>query len=295
METKFSIEHYWNDWTEKLIPWILTHGIRILLVVAAAYALNYVIRRVVAKIVRVSVTVDHHQTEAAEKKREDTLIQIFSWGIRVVLSMMVIMIIMHEIGLPIGPMLAGAGILGIAVGFGGQYLIRDFFTGFFMILENQYRIGDAVSLDQTTGVVENISLRMTTLRDLDGTLHHVPHGDIKRVANMSMDFARINLNVRVSYQTRLEHAIEVINKTGQELAADPAWRDLIINPPQFLRVDDFLETGVVLKVLGETVPSRQWEVSGELRRRIKVAFDREGIEIPALLPRAQQPLKDIEE
>ena len=260
METKLNIENYWQSWTENIVPWLLTHGIRILFVIIIAYVLNYVISRVVAKIVRMSVTADRHQSEAAEQKREQTLIQIFSWSIKVVFILMVIMIIMHEIGLPIGPMLAGAGILGIAVGFGGQYLIRDFFTGFFMILENQYRIGDAVSLDQTTGIVENISLRMTTLRDLDGTLHHVPHGDIKRVANMSMDFARINLNVRVSYQTQLENAIEVINRTGIQLAMDPEWSASILKAPQFLRVEDFLETGVVLKVLGETIPLKQWDV-----------------------------------
>ena len=186
------------------------------------------------------------------------------------LLLIVIMAILNEMGLSVGPLLAGAGILGLAVGFGGQYLIRDFFTGFFMIIENQYRIGDAVSL------------RMTTLRDLDGTVHFVPHGDIKRVANLSMDFARINLNVRVAYQTHLEKAIEVINTTGMELATDPLWKEFIIKPPQFLRVEDFLESGVVLKILGETVPLKQWEVTGELRKRIKFSFEREGIEMPTL-------------
>jgi small conductance mechanosensitive channel len=198
------------------------------------------------------------------------------------LVLIVIMMVLNEIGLSVGPLLAGAGILGLAVGFGGQYLIRDFFTGFFMIIENQYRIGDVVSLDQTSGLVENISLRMTTLRDLDGTVHYVPHGDIKRVANLSMDFARINLNVRVAYQTHLEKAIEVINNTGNELAADPQWKAYILKAPQFLRVDDFIESGVVLKILGETVPLKQWEVTGELRKRIKVAFEKNGIEMPSL-------------
>ncbi|HQW04151.1 MAG TPA: mechanosensitive ion channel, partial [Saprospiraceae bacterium] len=258
MDTKFKIEGYWNEWGSKLLPWILTHGLRILLIIAAAYVIYYIARRVITKIVRVSVTADYHQSEIAERKREETLIQIFTWSIRVMLLLIVIIAILNEMGLSVGPLLAGAGILGLAVGFGGQYLIRDFFTGFFMIIENQYRIGDAVSLDQTSGVVENISLRMTTLRDLDGTVHFVPHGDIKRVANLSMDFARINLNVRVAYQTHLEKAIEVINTTGMELATDPLWKEFIIKPPQFLRVEDFLESGVVLKILGETVPLKQW-------------------------------------
>lgn len=289
MNTKFNIEGYWNDWSVNLLPWLLTHGFRILLMIVVAYAFNYLARRVIVKLVRVSVTADRHQTPLAEEKREETLIQIFSWSMRVFLVLIVFMLVMNEMGLSIGPMLAGAGILGLAVGFGGQYLIRDFFTGFFMIIENQYRIGDVVSLDQTSGLVENISLRMTTLRDLDGTVHYVPHGDIKRVSNLSMDFARINLNVRVAYNTHLEKAIEAINKTGNELGADPLWKEYIIKPPQFLRVDDFLETGVVLKILGETVPLKQWDITGELRKRIKVAFEKEGIEMPSL-QRIMNPL-----
>ena len=282
MESKFNFQAYWNDWIDKLIPWLLTHGIRIVILILLAYVFNFLASRLIIKIIRVSVTSDYHQSVVAEKKRENTLIQIFTWSARVFIVILVMMLILNEFGLPVGPMIAGAGILGLAVGFGGQYLIRDFITGFFMILENQYRIGDAVSLDETHGIVENISLRMTTLRDLDGTLHHVPHGDIKRVANLSMDFARINLNVRVTYQTKLEDAINVINKTGLELASDPLWKGYITKPPAFLRVDDFLESGIVLKILGETVPLKQWEVTGELRKRIKVSFENEGIEMPTL-------------
>ena len=294
MDTTFSIKAYWSEWSGKILPWLFTHGLRIVLIVVAAYVINHLAKRFIEKIVRMSVTIDRHQTEAAEKKREETLIKIFSWSVRILLMLVVIMLALNEIGLSIGPMLAGAGILGLAVGFGGQYLIRDFFTGFFMILENQYRIGDAVKLDQTSGLVEDISLRMTTLRDLDGTVHYVPHGDIKRVANLSMDFARINLNVRVAYQTHLEHAIDVINQTGLELAADEAWKPFIIKPPAFLRVDDFLDTGVVLKILGETVPLQQWDVTGELRKRIKVAFEREGIEMPSI-QRMSNPFTPREE
>lgn len=274
------MKNNWSDWLSQIWPWTLDHGPRIVIILGGAYLVHFLAKRFIEKLVRVTVTVDTHLTEAAEKKREETLITIFIWSERVVLVLMVIMLLLHEINIPIGPMLAGAGILGLAVGFGGQYLIRDFFTGFFMILENQYRIGDYVGLDQTNGIVENISLRMTTLRDTDGTVHHVPHGDIKRVANFSKDFARINLNIRIGYHTNLEKVIEVVNRTGRELAADPAWAETIIKVPVFLRVDDFQESGIVIKILGETLPLRQWDVTGELRKRLKVAFDREGIEIP---------------
>lgn len=282
MSDRYNLQEYWDNFVVSIIPWILTHGLAILFILLGAYVLNFLAKQFIRKIVRVSVTSRSHESELSEQKREQTLIQIFTWSVRIVLMILVVMLVLDEIGLPVGPMIAGAGILGLAVGFGGQYLIRDFFTGFFMILENQYRIGDVVSLDQTSGAVENISLRMTTLRDMDGTVHHVPHGDIKRVANLSMDFARINLNVRVAYQTQLEKAIEVINQTGQELADDPAYKVFIIKPPQFLRVDDFLDTGVVLKIVGETIPGKQWELTGELRKRIKFAFENDGIEMPSM-------------
>lgn len=137
-----------------------------------------------------------------------------------------------------------------------------------------------VNFDNVGGLVEEISLRMTTLRDLDGTVHHVPHGDIKKVSNLSKNFARVNLNIGVAYNTNLEHVIEVVNRTGNELAQDKQYKPLIIQPPQFLRVDDFADSAIVIKILGETKPLKQWEVTGEFRKRIKIAFDKEGIEIP---------------
>ncbi|HEY8933879.1 MAG TPA: mechanosensitive ion channel domain-containing protein, partial [Cyclobacteriaceae bacterium] len=158
--------------------------------------------------------------------------------------------------------------------------IRDIISGLFIILENQYRIGDVVSFDNTSGLVEDISLRMTTLRDMDGTVHHVPHGEIKKVSNLSKKFARVNLNVGIGYDTKLEHVIEVVNRVGQQLADDPEWKDYIIAPPQFLRVDDFGDSAIIIKILGDTMPLKQWDVTGELRRRILIEFNAEGIQIP---------------
>ena len=168
----------------------------------------------------------------------------------------------------------------VALGFGGQYLIRDLIGGLFIIMENQYRIGDVVCFDGTCGLVEDISLRMTTLRDLDGTVHHVPHGEIKKTSNLSKYFARVNLNVGISYNANLEQVISVVNKVGKELAEDSEWKEHILKPPQFLRVDDFGDSAIMIKILGETKPLKQWDVAGELRKRIKIAFDREKIEIP---------------
>ena len=269
-----------NYWSELILPWLLNHGIRIVIIIIGGYVLNMLLKRFIVRFVRVTVTADNHQSVEAEKKREDTLIRIFTWSAAVIILIVGIMMVLQEMGVPIGPILAGAGIVGLAVGFGGQYLIRDLITGFFMILENQYRIGDVVIFDQTEGTVEDISLRMTTLRDMNGTVHHVPHGDIRRVSNLSKNFARINLNINVTYQAELDHIIRILNDVGQNLSDDPKYKDMIIKPPQFLRVEDFTESAMTLKIVGETLPNRQWEITGELRRRIKQAFDKEGIEIP---------------
>jgi small conductance mechanosensitive channel len=188
--------------------------------------------------------------------------------------------ILQEIGIEIGPILAGAGIVGLAFGFGGQYLIRDIISGLFIILESQYRIGDVVVLDNTRGAVENISLRMTTLRDMDGTVHHIPHGEIKKVSNHAKQFGRINLNIGVAYDTNLEHLIKVVNQTGLEFFQDAQWSEFIITPPQFLRVDEFAASSIIFKIVGDTKALKQWEIAGELRKRIKIAFDKNGIEFP---------------
>lgn len=268
------------NWSALIIPWLLTHGLKILFIIIATYVLNRFLKRFIDKIVRVAVVSNKHQSRDAEHKREDTLISIFTWTCRIVLLFVAALMVLQEFGIPIAPILAGAGIVGLAVGFGGQYLIRDIISGFFIILENQYRLGDVVTIDETGGLVEDISLRMTTLRDLDGTVHHIPHGEIKKVSNLSKDFARVNLNIGIAYNSNLDRVIKIVNSVGDELSEDPYWKELIIKSPQFLRVDDFADSSIVLKILGETQPLKQWEVTGELRKRIKIVFDKEGIEIP---------------
>jgi len=219
-------------------------------------------------------------TVEAERQREDTLIRIFNGAKGIVILVIAVLTILKEAGLDIGPMLAGAGIVGLAVGFGGQYMIRDIISGLFIILENQYRIGDVITINDKGGVVEDISLRKTTLRDINGTVHHIPHGEIKIVSNQSKDFARVNIDIGIAYNSNLEKVIRVVNQTGEELARDPYFKELIINPPKFLRINEFADSAIIIKILGDTKPLKQWEVAGELRKRLKTAFDREGIEIP---------------
>ncbi len=267
-------------WGKYIAPWLVEHGIKILIIIVGVYLLNYFSRRFVKRIVRVTVARDKSVSTEAENKREDTLVRVFTWTIRVLLFVLGVIMVIDEIGVSVGPILAGAGIVGLAVGFGGQYLIRDIISGFFIILENQYRIGDVINVNDTSGLVEDISLRMTTLRDMDGTVHFIPHGEIKKVSNLSKIFARVNLNINIGYSSNLERVIDVVNKIGQEMADDPQWKDSLLTPPQFLRINDFVDSAMVIKIVADTKPLKQWDITAELRKRLKIAFDREGIEIP---------------
>ncbi|MEL1242033.1 mechanosensitive ion channel family protein [Flavobacterium flavipallidum] len=269
-----------NKYSELLIPWLLTSGIKIIFIISIAFFLNKILIRFIEKAVRIAVRPDKYSSKEAEEKRENTLIQIFATSSKIAILCISSLMVLEEFGIEIGPILAAAGIVGLAFGFGGQYLIRDIISGLFIILENQYRVGDIVNLDLASGKVEQISLRKTTLRDIDGTVHHIPHGEVKRVSNLSNEFSRININVGVSYNSDIEHVISTINKIGNDLANDPQWKEFIIQPPQFLRIDEFADSSIVLKILGESLPDKKWDLTGELRKRIKITFDKEGIEIP---------------
>jgi len=273
------MDSFFTTFYEPSSAWLATHGVRIVVIVLGALCIQLVSRRLVGQMIRRLVG-QGYGTKLAEEKRENTLIQVADGTIVVLVWLIAALMLLSEFGIAIGPVLAAAGVAGLAIGFGGQYLIRDLISGAFVILENQYRTGDVVCFGTTCGLVECITLRMTTLRDLDGTVHHVPHGEIKTVSNLSKGFSRVNLNIGISYASNLEHVIEVVNRVGQELAEDPFWKEQIMTPPVFLRVEEFAESAVIIKILGDTLPIKQWDVAGELRKRLKVAFDKEGIEIP---------------
>jgi len=198
-----------------------------------------------------------------------------------------------EFDIDIGPAVAGLGVVGIAVGFGAQTLIRDWLAGVFIILENQYSHGDIVQIAGVDGVVEDISLRRTMLRDLSGTVHTVPNGQVGVASNLSRGWARVNLDVAVAYDTDIERASELINRVGTALADDPEWGPRIIEPPQVLRINSLDDSGVTLKILGQVRPAEQWAVAGELRKRLLATFAAEGVEIPfphrVLISRPTQP------
>lgn len=269
-----------STWNELLMQWLLVHGLKIVLIIVGAFILDRVGKKFIDRAVRIAVDGTKYSSREAELKREETLIRIFVITLNVIVVLTTSLMVLQEMGVQVAPLLAGAGIVGLAFGFGGQYLIRDLISGMFIIMENQYRIGDVVSFGPVAGVVEDITLRMTTLRDMDGTVHHVPHGEIKLVSNMSKTFAKVNINIGVAYNANLDAVIAVINKVGQDMAKSKEYKGLIKVAPQFLRVDSFGDSAIMLKISGETAPSKQWEVSGAFRKLLKEAFDKEGIEIP---------------
>jgi len=264
--------------------WISNNTSTIISIVAiliAAYLVNVFGGLVVKNAVRKAIKGSAHTSQLEERKREDTIINIITGAMTLLIWPMALLIIISQLGVNIAPLIAGAGILGLAVGFGAQSMVKDVINGLFIIAENQYRVGDVVKLNDTSiGVVENITLRATVLRDLDGIVYTLPNGNIELTANYSKERSGINLDIGVSYDADLEKVIRVINKVGKELTGHDDWKSQIIETPQFLRVEDFADSAVILKITGTVQPLKQWAVTGELRKRLKIAFDKEGIEIP---------------
>ena len=268
--------------SETIQRWFLEQGAGILVLLLVGVGLWFALEKFLPPMVRRAVVKTKGESKEGIEKRRHTLLSIFMGIGKTVIVITVVFMILSELNIPIAPVLAGLGVAGIAVGFGAQYLIRDFISGTFIILENQYRVGDVAKIADIAGLVEEISLRKTVLRDLDGIVHHVPNGEIRVASNYTRHFARVNLNISVAYGTDLDHAISVINRVGQELAEDENWGNLIKSAPQVLRVDNLGDSGIDIKILGDVKPLQQWAVTGELRKRVKKAFDEEGIEIPWL-------------
>lgn len=188
--------------------------------------------------------------------------------------------VLGQIGVNLGPIIAGAGIAGVALGFGAQSMVKDFLTGFFILVEDQLGVGDIVDLSHAVGTVEEVSLRATRIRDINGTLWHIPNGQIDRVGNLSQDWSRALLDISVAYNTEVDVAQRVIKETADAMWRDPDWVGLIVEEPEVWGVENFGPDAIDIRLVVKTVPAEQWGVTRELRRRIWQAFDVNGIEIP---------------
>jgi moderate conductance mechanosensitive channel len=214
------------------------------------------------------------------EKRIETIGGFGSAVVRAFVVLIAAVMVLRELNLDVGPAVAGLGVVGIAVGFGAQSLVRDYFGGALILVENQFSKGDVISIAGVSGVVEDFSLRRTTLRDLDGVVHTVPNGEIKVASNRTRIWSRINIDVTVAYGTDIDRATEVVDGVGATMLADPDWHRRVLEAPHVERVEALGEYGVTLKVLGTVRATEQWAASGELRKRLLAAFAANDIRIP---------------
>jgi small conductance mechanosensitive channel len=213
-------------------------------------------------------------------KRVDTLVRLIRQGVHLTLWIIVGLIILKELGVEIGPILAGAGILGLAIGFGAQNLVRDIISGFFFILENQVRVGDVAVINGTGGIVEEINFRTIVLRDLSGVVHVFPNGTVNTLSNMTNEWSAYVFEIGVAYKESTDRVTEVMREVFAGMQEDETYGALILEDPEIMGVDKFADSAVIIKGRIKTKPIRQWMVGREFLRRIKYAFDEKGIEIP---------------
>ncbi len=218
-------------------------------------------------------------SEEDVKKRQDTLVSMANAVWRVLVWLTVAFTILGRFGIDLAPLLAGASVLGVAIGFGSQSLIKDFLSGLFIILENQYRVGDVVQLDGASGTVEQISIRTTIVRDNDGSVHYIPNGMVTHSINKTMGFSKVNMSISVKPQTDVDKLADVINKVGTDMMKDAKWGKKIIDPPHFLSIGAFNDSTLEVKIIGKTQPTSQLSVTGELRKRLLLAFKTHKIDL----------------
>ena len=264
--------------TDALIP--------IALIIVFVYAAIRLARLFVHGIVKTLLDREASEGTAQElsavelKKRMDTLDALGGRTLQAFIVMIGGLMVLGRIGLDIGPAIAGLGVVGIAVGFGAQSLVKDYLNGALILIENQFGKGDVVRVAGVDGTVEDFTLRRTTLRDLDGVVHTIPNGEIRVASNLTRVWARINQDVTVAYGTDIDKAIAVVDKVGGEMAGDPAWKRRVLEAPRVERVEALAEYGVTLKVLGTVRAADQWAAGGDFRKRLLAAFKANGIEIP---------------
>jgi small conductance mechanosensitive channel len=284
----------WAEASDKLLA-VPAH---ILLILGVAFVANLLVRRAIKRLTGKIVDPDAQERLRSLKRKAPTAIvdtgslslrsaaraQTLAQVLRSIASALIwataVTMILGELGVSLGPLIAGAGIAGVAIGFGAQSLVKDFLSGIFMLIEDQYGVGDIIDAGDATGTVEAVTLRTTRLRDVNGTVWHIPNGSITRVGNMSQQWARALLDVEVAYGTDLDHAQAVLKRVADSLWNDPAWHGKILEEPEVWGVENLGPDAIVLRLVIKTRPAEQFPVLRELRRRLADAFLEEGIEVP---------------
>lgn len=262
-----------------LTSWLTTSGIKIVGILIGLVILSQM-SRWIAKWMEKFVYEKDPLRASEAKKRVHTLGNILRHAFLIVITFVAVLMILGELGIQLGPLLATAGIGALAIGFGAQSLVKDVISGFFIILENQYRIGDVIEVSGVSGLVESVSLRRTVLRDLRGRVHTIPNGEIKVVSNLSKEWSRSVLDIGISYSEDIDKVIDLLSQIGKELESEEPYKSAILESLQILGVEKFDEFQLVIRMMVKTAPLKQWEVERELRRRIKIRFDEKGIQMP---------------
>lgn len=284
----------WAEATE-----LLDSPLRVLLIFVVAWVVNRLVRRAikrftdeigdpdsVEKLRKVKrrapqAIVDTGSLSLRSAARAQTLAQVLRSVASIAIWSIAVVMMLGELGVNLGPLIAGAGIAGVAIGFGAQSLVKDFLSGMFMLIEDQYGVGDIIDAGEASGTVEGVTLRTTRLRDVNGTVWHIPNGTIQRVGNKSQQWARALLDVNVTYGTDVDDAQNVIKAVADGLWNDETWQGRVLEEPEVWGIEELGPDGIVIRLVIKTQPSAQFGVMRELRRRITEAFYREGIEIPS--------------
>jgi small-conductance mechanosensitive channel len=264
-----------ENFIDILVEWTLNHGIRIFLILTGMIILLMLVKLVTKKIFK-----SLHFKDQEQIKRRDTLTSVFQFIFKVIIITIALVTILSELQIEIGPILAAAGILGLAVGFGAQSLVKDIISGFFILLTDQIRIGDVVEIAGKAGVVEGLNLRMVTLRDLSGNVHYVPNGEITVVTNMTKGYSRYVFEIGVAYRENVDEVTAIMRQVDAEIREDPDFKDDILEPLEILGLDAFGDSAIIIKARIMTKPIQQWRIGREFKRRLKIHFDKNGIEIP---------------
>ena len=257
--------------------WALTTGIKIILVVVLTLILIKVIKVASSRLSSVFLK---KRTDEESEKRAKTLTSVIQNFLIILVLVVAVITIIGQLGIEIAPLLATAGIAGVAIGFAGQSLIKDFINGFFFLLWDQIRVGDYVQLSEKRGLVEMINLKMTIIRDFNGNVHYIPNGTIDVVTNMTKDYSRYLFEIGVAYRENVDEVIDIIKEIDNELRKDPNFKEDILEPIEIFGLDEFADSALIIKARTMTKPLKQWRIKREFNKRLKKKFDEKDIEIP---------------
>ncbi len=259
---------------------IATSLLRVLLITLASFLGYIAVTRATRKAVEARIPLIKEENRQRLSARATTITSALSQVIKVAVVVLALLAILAEVGVQIAPMLAAVGVVGLALGFAAQGIVRDYIHGIFILIEDWYRVGDWIKIDSDEGEVEEISLRRTVLRNMDGTLMIRPNSSVVTASNMTRDLARLNMTVSVAYGTNIEKAFAAINRVGLEFKADELWSTNLLTAPAALRISDLGESGIDILIRADTKPGTQWGISGEFRKRLLAQFEIDGIDIP---------------